>query len=121
MIKWENGAKPLRKIAAVDPVICALYAKAHNLLEEPGWKRFKSIAKKEKKLICMVNQAKLRLYNTAPKYKYGLKVPRDYWHALRLDALHDNTKCWHDAVSTELGQIDDYIRAAIHSVGVQLV
>jgi hypothetical protein len=110
MIEWENGetsAEPLKKIAADDPVPCALYAKAKGLLELPGWKQFRGIAKREKKLLRMVNQAKLRSYNTAPKYKYGFEVPRDFRHALRLDALHGNTK-WQDAVSTELGQIDDY-------------
>ena len=57
MIEWENretSSEPLRKIAAEDPVICALYAKAHNLLEEPGWKQFRSIAKREK-IFFMVN------------------------------------------------------------------
>ena len=110
MIEWENGetsSESLTVFAADDPVPCAVYAKAHNLLEEPGWKRFKGIAKREKKLLRMVNQAKLRSYSTAPKYKYGYEVPRDYQHALRLDELHKNTK-WQDAVRTELGQIDDY-------------
>ena len=110
MIEWENGetsTEPLSVVAADDPVTCAIYAKDHNLLEAPGWKRFKGIAKREKKLLRMVNQAKLRSYSTAPKYKYGFEVPRDYKHALRLDELNKNTK-WQDAIDTELKQIDDY-------------
>ena len=95
MIEWENGevtSEPLSIVAADDPVTCAIYAKENNLLEAPGWKHFKPIAKREKKLLRMVNQAKLRSYNTAPKYKYGFEVPRNYVHALRLDELNKNTR-----------------------------
>jgi hypothetical protein len=36
-------------------VTCAVYAHKHGLLEEEGWKWFKRIAKREKKMLCMVN------------------------------------------------------------------
>jgi Reverse transcriptase (RNA-dependent DNA polymerase) len=55
----------------------------------------------------MVNQAKLRSYNTAPGYKYGFEVPRTYEQALRLDKKNGNT-LWEDAATLELTQIDDY-------------
>jgi hypothetical protein len=70
MIEWENGQmtlEPLRVIAADDPVSCVLYARENGLLDKPGWKRFKHIAKREKKFTRMVNQAKLRSYNTASR------------------------------------------------------
>ena len=110
MVEWENGeitTEPLQIIAADDPVTCAIYAKENGLLEKPGWKRFKSIAKREKKFTRMVNQAKLRSYNTAPRYKYGFEVPRTYEQALRLDERNNNTK-WKDAITLELIQIDEY-------------
>jgi hypothetical protein len=110
MIEWENGeitSEPLTVIAADDPVTCAIYAKEKGLLNEPGWKRFKGIAKRQKKFTRMVNQAKLRSYNTAPKYKYGFEVPRDYKHAKRLDEKHGDN-CWQDATDLELHQIDEY-------------
>jgi hypothetical protein len=70
LIEWENGeitsSEPLKVIAADDPVTCAIYARENDLLDKPGWKRFKHIAKQEKKFTRMVNQAKLRSYNTAP-------------------------------------------------------
>ena len=65
MIEWETGeitAEPLSIIAADDPVTCAIYAKQHNLLELDGWKQFKGIAKRQKKLFRMANQAKLRSF-----------------------------------------------------------
>ena len=110
MVEWENGeitSEPLGVIAADDPVSCAVYAKENNLLNTPGWKRFKSIAKRHKKYVRMVNQAKLRSYNTAPKYKYGYEVARSYRHGMVLDQRNGNTK-WADAVATEFQQIDDY-------------
>ena len=95
MIEWENGeitAEPLRAIAADDPVTCAIYARENGLLETPGWTRFKKIAAREKKFVRMVKQAKLRSFNTAPRYKYGFEVPRDYAHAMRLDERNKNSK-----------------------------
>ena len=95
MIEWETGeitAEPLSIIAADDPVTCAIYAKQHNLLEFDGWKRFKGIAKRQKKLFRMANQAKLRSFWLAPRYKYGFEVPCNFKHAKELDKKNGNTK-----------------------------
>jgi hypothetical protein len=94
-------------IAKDDPVTCAKYARDNGLLYLPGWKRFKSLAKREKTFFRMVNQAKLRSFHTAPRYKYGFEVPRDYNHAMRLDACNGNNK-WEEAINVELAQIDEY-------------
>ena len=94
-------------IAADDPVSCAIYARDNNLLHLPGWKRFKAIAKCEKKFIRTVNQAKLKSFRTAPKYKYGFEVPRDFKHAVQLDTKNKNTRGQY-AVKTELDQIKEY-------------
>jgi hypothetical protein len=62
MIKWETGeitSEPLAIIAKDDPVTCAIYAHDHDLLDEPGWKQFKCLAKHEKHFLWQVNQAKL--------------------------------------------------------------
>ena len=55
----------------------------------------------------MVNQAKLRSFNTALCYKYGFEVSRDYKHAMRLDDWNGNKK-WKEAVNVEMKQIDEY-------------
>ena len=70
--------KPLSVIATDNPVICALYARDHDLLDTLGWKRFKKIANRHKKLICQVNQVKLRLYRSVPKYMFGYCIPRKH-------------------------------------------
>ncbi len=110
MIKWENGevtSEPLSIIAADDPVTCALYARDNNLLELDGWKQFKQIAQRDQKLLRMVNQVKLQLYQMAPRYKYGYEVPCDYCHAVELDNWNDNNK-WQDSTALEMIQLDDY-------------
>jgi hypothetical protein len=55
----------------------------------------------------MVNLAKLRSYRTAPRYKYGYEVPRDYNHAVELDTRNGNTK-WQDSTKLEMAQLDEY-------------
>ena len=110
MIEWENGeitSEPLSMIAADDPVTCAIYAKEKNLLNKPAWKRFKGIAKRQKKFTRMVNHAKLRSFNTAPRFKYGYEVPRTYNQAIAMDERNNNT-LWQDAVKLELQQINQY-------------
>jgi len=109
-VEWENGAithEPLSNIIADDPVTVAIYAKDNDLLDTPGWKRLKRIANRSKKLKRMANQAKLRSYNTAPRYQYGFEVPRDYDHAVRLDRQNGNTM-WQDAIALEMKQLDEY-------------
>jgi hypothetical protein len=58
LIEWENGEttkEPLQVIAKDDPVTCAINAKDNGLLDLPGWKQFKSIARRQKKFTRMVN------------------------------------------------------------------
>jgi hypothetical protein len=110
LVKWTEGSQtyePLKVIGEDSPVACAVYARENNLLNEPGWKHFKHIAKRQKTLYRQVNQAKLRSFRTAPKYKYGFEVARDYAHAMKLDAESGTTR-WKDATKLELAQIDDY-------------
>ena len=110
MIEWEGGeitSEPLSLIAKDNPVTCAIYASKNNLLDTPGWKRFKSIARRQKKFIRMAKQAYLRSFRTAPKYKYGVEVAQNYEDAMRLDKLHKHEK-WQKAIDLEMVQIDDY-------------
>jgi hypothetical protein len=110
MVEWEDGsitAEPLGIIAADDPVTCAIYAREHDLLDTPGWKRFKTIAKRQKKMFRMANQAKLRSFRTAPKFQYGFEIPRNYAHAVRLDEQNGNTK-WTVSTELEFAQLAEY-------------
>ena len=57
LIEWEPGEQtwePLSNIIASDPYTCAVYAKEHNLLNTPGWKK-----------------SKYRQVRASRKYKHG--------------------------------------------------
>ena len=110
VIEWETGertSEPVKLIAKDDPGSVAEYAKERGLLDQPGFKHLRKIAKNQKKMLRMVNQAKLRSFRTAPRYKYGYEVPRDYNHAMELDEKNGN-KRWQEAIDIELAQIDEY-------------
>jgi hypothetical protein len=55
----------------------------------------------------MANQAKLRSFQTAPKYMYGFEVPKDYKHAVILDELNGTNK-WVELTRMEMEQHDEY-------------
>ena len=99
--------EPLDIFGKDDPVSCAQYAKDNNLLEEPGWKRFRRLVKNDKTFKRLVNQARLKSIRRSTVYKYGFEVARSHAHAMQLDAKNGNKK-WKEAVNTELSQISEY-------------
>jgi len=112
LVEWENGEisyEPLNVFAKDDPVVaCALYARDNDLLDTPGWKRFKQMAKRERDLKRLLNQAKLQSFNTAPQFKYGYEIPQNYKHALLLDKRNRNKNKWKEANNLEFGQLFEY-------------
>ena len=117
-VEWENGEvayEPLHAIAADDPVTCAIYAKDAGLLDTDRWKRFRSLAKRAKKMLRMVNQSKLRSYETCKKCMHGIEIPRSHDDGIRLDKLHGNDK-WQSATKLEMGQLHEH--DAFHDKGV---
>ena len=100
---------PINTMSADDLVCCAIYGRDNKLLDQPGWKRFKSLAKREKKLLRLQNQAKIRSYRTTPKYKFGYQIPRinDYDHALSIEK-HDGNDKWDEYIKLEIDQQHDY-------------
>jgi hypothetical protein len=110
MIEWENGettTEPLSVIAIDDPITCAMYALENNLLDKPGWKRFSKMVRRQKKLFHEANQAKLRSFRTTPQYMYGIKIPRDFEHAVQLDLQNGNT-LWQECTELEMQQLHQY-------------
>ena len=89
-IEWETGEstfEPLSVIAADDPITCAAYAKEKNLYNLDGWKRFRHLIKKEKKLTRTIKQSKIRQVRHAKKYMFGFLIPRNYTEAWNLIKL----------------------------------
>jgi hypothetical protein len=110
LVQWEDGSsqyEPLDIIGKDDPVSCAKYAKENNLLDEPGWKRFRRLVKHDKTFKRLVNQSRLTSIRRGTIYKYGFEVPRGYTQAMALDAKNGNLR-WKDAINTELAQIIEY-------------
>ena len=88
MVEWETGKiteESLSIIDADDPVTCAAYAKKHNLLNLPGWKRFKNIARNQKSLTRAINQTKIRQVGRSATSQFGDVMTSDYKYALELD------------------------------------
>ena len=109
-IEWENGEitfEPLATLIKDCPVVVAEYGARNGLLDQSGWKRLKPIARRQKKLQRLINQAKLRSFRTSPKYMYGFKVPRNFKEALEFDR-ENGTNLWEAATLLELKQLDEY-------------
>jgi len=72
---WEDYSEtwePLDVVGKCDPITCAAYAKEHGLLNKPGWKRFKKVARRAKVLKRMVNASKRNQRYNAVIYKFGV-------------------------------------------------
>ena len=109
-ILWEDGSKtfePLNRFGKDDPVSCARYAKRNGLLDTDGWKQFSGIAKKEKRILRLLNQGRVKYYQKVPIYQYGYRVPRTPEEAIQIDKDNGNTK-WQDAMALEMHQLNDY-------------
>jgi len=98
---------PLQLISTKDPILCARYARKNSMLDTEGWKRFRKQAKSLKKLVQMTNLHQLKSFYATDNYKFGVQVPNNHSHAMKLDQGNGNT-LWLKAEKTELGQLDDY-------------
>jgi hypothetical protein len=110
LILWDNESEswePLNVMAEDDPIMMTRYAKDNDLLEVPGWKRFKRLASHEKKFIRMLKSSVRAMKRTGTVYKFGVQVPRNFAEAMELDKQNGNT-LWLDAIVKELKQIADY-------------
>ena len=88
-VEWETGKitfEPLSIIAADDPVTCAAYAKENDLLALEGWRRFRSLAKKDKVLARAIKQSKIRQVRRSQTYMFGYLIPRNYMEDMQFDS-----------------------------------
>ena len=110
LVQWTDGQEtwePLALMRKEDPITMAEYARTHGLLDTAGWKQLKTYTTKKKKFRTMLNAAKRMSRDTGPRYKFGVRVPKNYKEAKQLDEANNNT-LWQDAIDTELKQINDY-------------
>ena len=116
-VLWEDGSEtwePLGAMIGADAVTVAAYAKEHGLLDLPGWKKLRRIARRAKILQRMINASKrAQRYNTV-QYKFGVRIPRNVKEALQFDEENKNTY-WQDAIKLELDQLQEF--NTYHSIG----
>ena len=109
-VEWETGEitfEPLSIIAADDPVKCAAYAKENDLLALEGWRRFRSLAMKDKVLARAIKQSKIRQVRISQTYMFGYLIPRNYMEAIQFDSENKNSK-WYDAIKLEMESMLEY-------------
>ena len=109
-VEWETGEitfEPLSIIAADDPVTCAAYAKENDLLALEGWRRFRSLAKKDKVLARAIKQSKIRQVRRSQTYMFGHLILRNYMEAMQFDSENRNSK-WYDAIKLEMESMAEY-------------
>ena len=116
-VLWDDGTKtwePLAVMISCDPATLAAYAKEHDLLKKPGWKKLNKIARRAKVLRRMLNASKRKQRFNEVTYKFGVRVPRNVKEALRLDKENKNN-LWQEAMDRETGQLFEY--KVFHSIG----
>jgi hypothetical protein len=116
LVRWDDGSEtyePLEMFIKDDPITVALYARKHNLLNLPGWKRLKYIASKivrdkrslRQTIHCIhISQGKR---TSGPIYQFGIQVPKNVKEAYKLDAQNGNT-LWEDAMKEEIQSLLDF-------------
>ena len=77
------------------------YAKENDLLALEGWRRFRSLAKKDKVLASAIKQSKIRQVRRSQTYMFGYLIPRNYMEAMQFDSENKNSK-WYDAIKLEM-------------------
>ena len=107
-VEWETGEitfEPLSIIAA--SVTWAAYAKENDLLALEGWRRFRSLAKKDKVLARVIKQSMIRQVRRSQTNMFGYLIPRNYMEAMQFDSENKNSK-WYDAIKLEMESMLEY-------------
>jgi hypothetical protein len=67
----------------------------------------RELQKREKKMLCIVNQSRIKATCNAPRYKFGYRIPRNYNEAMQFDLKNGNT-LWKEATDLEMSQLAEY-------------
>jgi hypothetical protein len=110
-VLWSNGEKTWEKIGLIredDPITLARYAQMNNLLGQEGWRWAKAYAQDPQKMIRMVTNVMVtKTKKRAPKYKFGVNVPKSVRQAQEYDTGNGNT-LWSEAIQKEMKQLKDF-------------
>jgi Reverse transcriptase (RNA-dependent DNA polymerase) len=106
MIEWENWKTTSEPLHLIAEDATATYARDNSLLDKPGWKRFKPLAKHEKTFTRMVSQARLHPLTQPLNTNMDLKFPETM--NIHCNLMKNGNILWKDAVALELQQISEY-------------
>ena len=81
--------------------------KENDLLALEAWRRFRSLAKKDKVLARAIKQSKIRQVRRSQTYMFGYLIPRNYMEAMQFDSENRNSK-WYDAIKLEMESMLEY-------------
>ena len=85
----------------------AHYAHDKGMLNKPGWNFLRCTAKQHRFVNVILQLMKQRTDPNQVKYKFGIRIPRNYSEALLLDNTNGNI-FWEDSVCHELDQLYSY-------------
>jgi hypothetical protein len=89
---------------ADDPIPLIVYAQNHKLTKLPYWTWTTAFSPEE---VDQLSKAYATRAELAPKYKFGVQVPKSIKHALQLDRINGNG-LWREAIQKEMSQLSDY-------------
>jgi hypothetical protein len=102
-VEWKDGPTTWERLADLKesyPIEVAEYAVARDLTEEPAFAWWvTSVLRKRNRIIAAVK----RTYHKQ-NHKFGIKVPRDWDEAVKLDVENGNS-LWQDAVGKEMTNV----------------
>ena len=76
-------------------------------MNKPGWKFLRRTAKRLRFVNVLLNAIKRRSASNQVRYKFGVRVPRNYSEAIVLDR-ESGTTFWQDGICRELDQLFSY-------------
>jgi hypothetical protein len=107
LLLWYDGSETYKD----DPITLAAYDRKQSLLNEPGWKKLKTLARRlvhDKQNVCHLHYNVMVSKQTKGSvYQFGIQVPLNIKDAYKLDKKNGNTK-WQDAIQEEINSLLDY-------------
>ena len=110
LVEWDVGEptwEPLSVIKKDDPISVAEYVKEKDIVHQPHWKWALKYIKNPKRFLRLTKQIFLTKKKNGPKYKFGVRVPRNIKEALALDKENKNT-LWAQAIKKEMDKIMEF-------------
>jgi hypothetical protein len=94
LVEWTDGtmtSEPMWIMKRDDPITLAAYGLEQGLLKAPGWKQLEHYTRREKKLKRMLKAPRQQSKRYGVKYKFGVRLPRNWKDATELDTANENS------------------------------